>query len=56
LFESKANLQGMLSGIASEQHIESLYSKDSINDQTIEEVWLEGMGDELVADKDGWER
>jgi len=46
----------MLSGIASQRQIESLYSKYSINDQTIEEVWLEGMEDELVADKDGWKR
>jgi len=45
--------RGMLSGIASEQHIESLYSKDSVNDQTIEEVWLKGMGNEPVADKNG---
>lgn len=44
--------RGLRLGIASEQHIESLYSKDSLNDQRIEDVWLKGAGDELVVDKD----
>lgn len=43
----------MLPGIASQQQIESFYSKYSINNKTIEEVWLDRKEDELAADKRG---